>query len=457
MYPLPFRMTARAAAIAGAALSGSAALASIAACSFIVTDSLPGPIACATDKGPGVCPEGQVCQPSPSGVEGTCQPLCNATTPCQPGWACDPMGWCVQVAGDGSPAEAGADAALDGDTSLAEAGADVGDAGSPAQGDAGGTDTNGGCHGFACACSVNADCDVGFACVNKAAATADIWSALGYGDAGGAGGVCMEPCCTSSDCDYSVTDGGEVDADVCFATGAGGNYCVPPALLGDRSTIDVNKSGGSPCGGDAGACRSGLCVSGSCADTCCDTKSSTECATGYCRFGAFPGGGFDKHQTGNCTVPANAGTTAGGGQCGTGGDCRSNLCLGGDGGFMSMNPTCRDACRSRDSCTPSGTLRSQTCNYIQPFPGSPDVVAACVPLGQGGGDGGAGDGMPCRTSTDCAHGYCATLPGGQGVCLGVCFFDTAMTSLSDCPSGERCRPQAVLIGGATYSVLACGM
>jgi hypothetical protein len=310
------------------------------------------------------------------------------------------------------------------------------------------------CSGFDCRCATTSDCPKSFACVDKRAVTADIWNACidagvgsGAGWDGGGWGVCMEPCCKSSDCDTG--DGGAGDY-VCFATGAGGNYCVPPGWLGDRSTIGTNAGGGA-CGGDAGACRSGLCLSGSsvCADTCCSTRSQTiDCAgNAACRFLPFPGSGFDTHETAQC---AAAPPGAGMGRCMGNQECQSNLCVGFvDGGFMmgGMQGNCQTACRSSIDCTGMMRQSTQTCSYAQPILPRTEIVATCAPLfGQGFGDGGAGDGSQCRFSSDCTRGSCV-----QGVCITVCFAD------SDCPANERCRPQPVQVGGTTYSVLACGI
>jgi hypothetical protein len=411
------------------------------ACSFIVGDSLPT-FACVPEAGSGACRSDQACRPNPLPRSGfSCQARCPAA-PCGAGESCDQgTGQCTRVGdndatndttgddGPGLTADVRVDATVDGDAATdVETG--LGDVQMP-------------CHGLGCRCSSSADCDMTFACADKQAVAANTPSGWG----GDGGHFCLEPCCTSLDCDMG--DGGS-GATVCFATGAGGNYCVPPSWLGDRSAIG-GASGGASCGTDASpACRSGLCLdSGVCADTCCSTKSSTECATNVaCRVGAFPGSGFDTHESAHCgPAPTGAGT----GGCMMNSDCRSNLCVD---TMMFGSMSCRDACRNRDDCSPPGTpmYRTQACEYIQPAPPSTDVVAACAPLNTlGFGDGGGGDGSKCVTSSDCARGYCAMQPGGQGVCLSSCFVD------GDCPSPERCRPQQILIVSTTYSVLACGM
>jgi hypothetical protein len=434
------RLCARHAAATVVLLSALATIAGAAACSFIISADLPT-FTCVAGEAY-VCPSGQVCSPNTS----TCVPEC---TPDSCGAGECVSGLCVALMADG-----GTDGTM-GDDGLAvdhdaQAAADA-----DAMGDAGtrGNDGEVPCtgSGFGCKCTTTASCPPEFACVDKLAVTADIWNACidaggGGGWDGGSGGVCMKPCCTSGDCDMG--DGGMGDS-VCFATGAGGNYCVPPGWLGDRSTIGTNVGGGA-CGGDAGACRSGLCLSGSnvCADTCCSNHSQTyECAANVdCRFDPFPGTGFDTHEAAQCMAgPPSAG------RCQMNADCRSNLCFGAmpDSGFMNSG-TCQDACRNSIDCTPTGMMRSQTCSYVQPnFPMSTELVAACTQQGFGQGDGGAGDGSQCRVSADCARGSCVQ-SNGQGVCITACFGDM------DCPQNERCRPQAVQLLGAPHSVLACG-
>ena len=60
---------------------------------------------------------------------------------------------------------------------------------------------------------------------------------------------CTKPCCTTADCDSST---------VCFATGAGGNYCVNPTWIGRTATFGT-ATGGAACKVDSD-CRSGLCA-----------------------------------------------------------------------------------------------------------------------------------------------------------------------------------------------------
>jgi hypothetical protein len=99
-------------------------------------------------------------------------------------------------------------------------------------------------------------------------------------------------------------------------------------------------------------------------------------------------------------------------------------------------------------------FQAQTCQYLQ-LPGmgtatSNALVAACVPLPPSApGDAGAVDWAPCKTSNDCARGYCAQSGAGPSVCVSVCFTD------GDCISTEKCQPQTLQVSGTQYSVLAC--
>jgi hypothetical protein len=199
-----------------------------------------------------------------------------------------------------------------------------------------------------------------------------------------------------------------------------------------------------------------------CADTCCSNYAMNECATGsICRFAAFPGPStsFDTHVAAHCVASSGQPGSTNNMQCNMDTDCRSNLCMlyPDAGGFGGPNGTCRDACRVPDECVGTGSIRSPqgSCEYVQPFTGSTDIATVCLPVQQQGGGlvrGDAGSGAACMGTADCARGYCAA-----GHCLVVCYVDVNGSS-GDCIAGERCRPQplAVVDGGATYSVLACG-
>lgn len=434
-------------------------LASAVACSFLISDSLPSPISCLVDGGKSLCPVGQVCSPNVGGgLLGTCAPKCTFDEQCQPGFVCDGMGWCVDR--ESGTADVGvvpldASNVVDGELEAAVDEAGDADASPPAR-DAWTNDGSPGCHGYGCRCATSADCDpsLQLVCADRLALTPELWNVMADGgvDAGGSGsGFCMDPCCTSFEC--PMGDGGS-SAWVCFAAGAGGNYCVSPSWLGDRSNIG-NLQGGASCSDDAGTlgCRSGLCSSGVCADTCCSTKTTNECAGGItCGFSPFPGSRFDTHFTAHCMMGGNG---AGGSQCMGDLACKSNLCVPG-GGQMTM--ICRDACINPDECIPAGTGRNQStqaCEYIPAMGQGPmgsDIIAACVSLfSQGFGmRGDAGAGSPCTTWSDCTRGYCAPISPTQSQCLVTCVNDT------NCVPPQRCRLQSVSIGNASYSVLACG-
>jgi hypothetical protein len=268
-------------------------------------------------------------------------------------------------------------------------------------------------------------------------------------DLEGGAGVCTKACCTSSDCDKGS---------VCFATGGGGNYCVPAATLGDRATTGpLNAPAGQAC--DAGSsCRSGLCSSipSFCADTCCAgparsmANSAGQCLQGMaCRIGTFQGAGNDMNYVPRCAVPMGA-SGNNGSPCTSNSDCRSNLCLN----DTAQDLTCRDPCRKPEDCSGMGMFQAaQTCEYLQ-LSGTGaainPLVAACVPLTPSGPNlpDAAADWGPCKTSSDCARGYCGQSTAGM-VCVSVCFGD------GDCVSSGMCRPQTLLVNGAVYSVLAC--
>jgi hypothetical protein len=259
--------------------------------------------------------------------------------------------------------------------------------------------------------------------------TDDVWTAwmdsgVGTGDGMGLG-LCVQPCCTSADC---AGDGGAGGGYVCFATGAGGNYCVPPEWVPGRSAIG-GSGGGANCA-DGGECRSGLCQAGVCADTCCSSHSQQfECApNSICRFNNFPGSGFDTHYTARCMpMPGGGqGATTGGNGCNSNSDCRSNLCV-----TSGNTATCRDACRNSADCFTSTTgMRSPTltCQYSQPQGAGQDIVPSCAPVQNGGfNGGGAADGGICFMKADC-----------------------------QVTGGAYCEPAPTRVGQTTYSALTCG-
>jgi hypothetical protein len=349
------------------ALSGAALSAlALPACEVIVPDTASG-FACV--PGAGACPEGQVCNP--------------ATHECVPG----------QAAEGGVPTDATA------------GGPDVSpplDSGPFA-----------GCTDLACACTLPADCTSNV-CATKVAVTAPAYAAAGNT------GFCTKPCCSSADCDART---------VCFATAAGGNFCVRPEWLGRSSQLGEGF-GGAGCAADSD-CRSGLCDGSSCADVCCSSAEvASHCAVGEaCLFGTFPGRSFDKRFVAYCATPT--GSAGSGAPCSADVMCSTGICGAADN-------KCHDACRNSSDCGSP----SQECAYSIPNLNTlSSLVSACASsLGQGA------QGAACQNNNGCQSGFCDAT---SKQCTDVCYGD------SDCTvSGWRCRPQ--LLPPTPYSVLACG-
>src|SRR5450432_1731613 len=151
---------------------------------------------------------------------------------CPPGSRCDVHGRCVKPASitvgndasdlDGATGDARADDSTgsDGDrdssneTDGPSSGTDgdhqgAGDA-RPLDAGEGGSGEGGTCSGVGCRCSGAADCANGF-CAGELTVTHALFVAAGSAN------FCSQPCCSSADCPAAT---------VCFASGAGGNYCV---------------------------------------------------------------------------------------------------------------------------------------------------------------------------------------------------------------------------------------
>ena len=384
-------------AVAAAAVAGIA-------CELIVPDTVP---AFACRPGADTCPSGSVCAPA----TGECVALSKACTPatCGEGTRCDVDGTLTCLAFEASAPDASPDAGDDaGDDGPGEA------SGAPSDAH---EDAPGPCRGLGCRCTGPSDCESGI-CADQVTATSDIYVAAGRAS------FCTQPCCTSLQCDPST---------VCFATGAGGNYCVPPAWIG-RATSLGSMGPGQACSVPSD-CRSGLCVGGACVDTCCSAAYSRgECAPGtLCRFGDFPGVDFDAHYAAFCAPAIGAG--ANGTACRADTDCRGGFC-------DNVSLVCRDACGSVGECG-----AGQACAYSIGTPGASAVVAACGPA-QGPG----AEGTDCQTATDCLSGMCDPNSSPPNRCTDMCFLD------ADCTfPGWRCRPEIVtILGGAHYSLLVCG-
>jgi hypothetical protein len=403
-------------ALGVAAMAGAGfALLAGGGCELAVTDAIP-----AFTCEPGVagnCPTDSVCIPSTRQCApraGTCTP--GASTGCAAGSQCDSSTLrCIAAVADAS-GDATSSSAMDSGSDLETSSAP--DASHPAdasmadapEGDAGdaGADVQGECRGMTCKCSGPSDCDSGICASQLASLDGDK-------------GFCTLTCCTSADCPAGT---------VCYGTGGGGDFCVPPSWIGRAATLGEGQ-GGATCGG-GGDCRSGLCVGSACADTCCSTaEESSECAAGQiCRFAAFPGTGVDTHETAWCgpSTCTKVGCTAGGAPCAVDGTCESGKC----GSFG----RCEDVCRSSTDCATTG----EACSYgLAPtLPTNKDIIAGCVVS-----TGTTPNGSACMMNTDCLSGFC---DGTQ--CTNVCVAD------SDCATGQHCVLKTVQVEGS-YSVLCC--
>jgi hypothetical protein len=400
-FPLTFpRRLPRRPPLAFALVVCAAAVAVVAGCELVVTDTVPA-FSCL--PGPGNCPAGWTC------AEATRQ--CVRCDPSVTDCADDRADATVDTA-DGSVTESDGGVGDDG-----KAGSDHGqvdgavvDAGGGDDGAVNGgvVDSGGPCRGLTCRCSGGSDCASGI-CANPLTVTDTV-----YTNAQSAG-FCTRPCCTSADCDSQT---------VCFGSGAGGNYCVAPEWLG-RNTNLGQAVGGATCHGHSD-CRSALCASGTCADTCCSgAQSSGQCSAGVvCRIGAFPGlpnvdGGAsgDAHATAYCGAPV--GTKPNG-----------------------------IPCRNTSDC-----VGAQLACYDSPTTiGGRDIVATCI-LSTGKGALGAS----CQSNDECQSNFC-----DSNACSDVCFSDSDCEAAAPLRMGWHCRPEMVAVqnvggvGGGSYSVLCCG-
>jgi hypothetical protein len=229
---------------------------------------------------------------------------------------------------------------------------------------------------------------------------------------------------------------------VCFATAAGGNYCVLPQWIGRSGGLGTG-AGGASCT-NARDCRSGLCSGNTCADTCCSGQATGECASGsVCTFSAFPGSGIDVHYGAHCAAAGGTGTN--GHSCSSNNSCESQICAA---DTMFGNNYCHGACRSATDCTGTCDGAPCACNYVLPN-GTTDLVAVCI-----GSSGNTPEGGTCNPTMDtCAAGFCDS---NTNKCTSVCFTNADCTT-----AGWHCRPELVTIyvngtPGGSYSVLACG-
>jgi len=413
--------TARSIAATALAAAWLGLLVSSGGCEVAVGGAIP---AFACEPGHDTCPANQVCNPATN----HCQPNCT-TAGCGPGSTCDQLsGTCTSTGNDSG---AGPEVSVN-DTGTADS-STPDTAPPPDTGvvvDTGTTDTSGPCPGaVGCACSGAASCtsDV---CGDQESVTSGLYSAAGNAN------FCTQPCCTSADC---------AAGSVCFATAAGGNYCVLPQWVGRTDGIGAGQ-GGSSCT-QGRECRSGVCSGNVCADTCCSGQATGECASGSaCAFSAFPGSGIDVHYGANCSTTAGSG--ANGHSCSSNSSCASGICAA---DTMFGSNYCHGPCRSATDCGgTSGTCGGApcACEYVLPN-GNTDLVAVCV-----GSSGNTPEGGSCSAASDtCAAGFCDP---NTSKCTSVCFTDADCTM-----AGWHCRPEQVTIyvngqPGGSYSVLACG-
>jgi len=384
-------------------------------CELAVSDSIPS-FTCLPNAADS-CPSGSVCVPAthecvPRSV--TCTP--GAPSGCAGGTRCDaqtlrclPAATALDASGDEDarptpPLDSTPDSP---DVLVADARERDGPIGDGPDVTVPDATPDGGCRGVTCRCSGANDCD-SMICADQLTQTTALYTAVGSMN------FCTQPCCTSADCPGST---------VCFGTGGGGNYCVLPKWIGRTGGLGTGQ-GGSACTGGA-ECRSGLCTGSACADTCCSTaQEASECASGtVCRFAAFPGNGFDSHETAWCG-PA-IGTLSGGTICSFDTACQSGKCGG----------RCEVACRSSMDC---GTGLACSYGLAPTLPTNKDIVEACMTA-----TGSTANGGNCSANNDCQSAFC---DGSH--CTDACVTD------GDCKPGLHCRPVVVQVQGS-YSVLAC--
>ncbi len=234
------------------------------------------------------------------------------------------------------------------------------------------------------------------------------------------GNICTIPCCTSSECPRDA---------LCYATGAGGNYCVPQAAFKITAPLGTTLAG-LACESDTD-CRSGSCEPKSkrCIDACCGDQN---CGAGTtCRLAtSFRGKTSFACQAGNGTTAPNA-------ACRTNADCGDGYCYDYGGGYaFCVNPCCgSSACGSVFFGFPYYFTQALSCTD-SPVGTLGDVASVCN--GQKQGTGTRRIGEDCTSDSSCASELCRTISDNVKKCTDVCCTDT------DCASvGWVCRPTSV--------------
>jgi hypothetical protein len=385
-------------------------------CEALVPDTVPA-FGC-TGTNANVCPASQVCAPT----LGRCVERSGACTivasMCAPGTHCDSgTQMCVVDGLDGSVPDQGT-----GD------GGPPGMDGPPPPSDGNQPDTNpptdsGRCTGVGCPCTTNGACD-GDICADMGILTGSVTM----------GQMCTQTCCASSECP---------DGSVCFATGTGGNYCVPSSALG--RTVGTVAGGGS-CATDA-TCRSGKCgQGGKCADACCSDSNCTNGA--QCALDTTTSE-TNGHQVLQCT--GNSGSHLTGTTCTTNGYCHGGACE--PDPTSSFNSECMQPCCSTANAGTPGAMGCGTgfaCYALNVNPPADWIPVCSQPSGNDTDGqpltiGTGGMGASCTLNRDCRSTHCF---GGR--CTDVCCSDADCTVVA----GWVCRPRP---GAGTNGVfLRCG-
>ena len=365
-------------------------------CEALVGDTIPGFSCSGTSAS--ACPGNQICAPS----LGRCidrTSACSIVNNCADGEVCN-IGTQKCVAGDVDAGGGAPDASKPMDATV------MADSALPPEG--GGIDAPSVCNTVGCTCISSSDCVSTNGAQHALCADSTILTSVVTGK------ICTQPCCASSECGAD---------NVCFASGTGGNYCVPKATLGRNIRLG-GGTGGATCGG-AADCRSGLCgPDGKCLDSCCvdaNCTNGTQCAYNT----------NTTHDVLQCAA-VNPGNGPQDSTCFLNSDCHGNQCITGIGGGCQL-PCCNSAsCSSGDACFD-----------VQVNAGKNDWVPLCVNQAEGAMIGSANFGDTCMQKTDCKTGHCLA-----GRCTDVC------CSTADCAAVPTWVCQPMVEAAGIY--LRCG-